>query len=192
MINLLDQGIALGEETDTEPDRLTGIRDVGSMFAAARLVGSAVREVYDLDGPSLKRQGIKFQASFLLGGQIGHGSMRLFQVYEAGNFIEATAETPFFQIGESKYGKPILDRALNAATTPIDAVKIGLLSLDSTMRSNLSVGPPIDVAVYRQDTLAIDIRKRIEEDDQYFLDISGGWSKALQEAYRSLPDPPWC
>ena len=81
---------------------------------------------------------------------------------------------------------------MNAATTPIDAVKIGLLSLDSTMRSNLSVGPPIDVAVYRQDTLAIDIRKRIEEDDQYFLDISGGWSKALQEAYRSLPEPPWC
>ena len=81
---------------------------------------------------------------------------------------------------------------MNAATTPIDAVKIGLLSLDSTMRSNLSVGPPIDVAVYRQDTLAIDIRKRIEEDDQYFLNISGRRSKALQEAYRSLPEPPWC
>ena len=119
-----------------------------SMFDAARVLGAAVRRVYEHDGPALKNAGIDFIASFIFGGQIGDEAMRLFLVYSAGNFIEATRETCFFQIGESKYGKPILDRVLTP-TTPLDeAAKCALVSMDSTLKSNLSVGLPLDLLVY--------------------------------------------
>jgi putative proteasome-type protease len=117
--------------------------------------------------------------------------MRLFQVYAAGNFIEATTDTPFLQIGEHKYGKPILDRAATYDTPLYDGVKLALVSMDSTLRSNLTVGLPIDLLVYRRDGLTPELRRRITEDDEYFRMIRERWSGALREAYRAIPTPSW-
>ncbi|MBA4263384.1 MAG: peptidase, partial [Comamonadaceae bacterium] len=119
-----------------------------SMFDAARVLGAAVRHVYERDGESLQRAGVDFNVSMVFGGQIGGEGMRLFQVYSAGNFIEATAETPFFQVGESKYGKPVLDRVITPDTPLDEAAKCVLVSMDSTLKSNLSVGLPLDMVVY--------------------------------------------
>ncbi len=185
VLNLLSEGVDNGAET---PETMY---TVPSMFGAARLAGRALREVYRVDGPALKEHGAEFNASLILGGQIRDRTMRLFHIYSAGNFIEATSDTPFVQIGESKYGKPILDRALTPRTSLIHAVKLGLLSMDSTMRSNLSVGPPIDVVVYEKDSLALKLQHRIDEDDAYFTEMSKRWSRALKEAYQQLPDPDW-
>ncbi len=117
--------------------------------------------------------------------------MRLFQVYAAGNFIEATVDTPFLQIGEHKYGKPILDRAARYDTDLYDGVKLALVSMDSTLRSNLTVGMPIDLLVYRRDALKVELKRRITEDDEYFKMIRERWSEALREAYRAIPRPSW-
>jgi putative proteasome-type protease len=184
VVNLLHESQdVLGEEHD--------IMTVPSMFAAARLVGKAVREVYRNDGDAMREQGIEFSPSLILGGQIKGRAMRLFQVYAAGNFIEASADTPFFQIGEFKYGKPILDRALTAETELLDGVKMALVSMNSTMRSNISVGPPFDVAVYEKDSCRIGETRRIEEHDPYFVEIGQRWSTALQDALHQLPNPDW-
>jgi putative proteasome-type protease len=134
---------------------------------------------------------VQFDVSFLLGGQIKGRTMRLFQIYAAGNFIEATSDTPFLQIGEHKYGKPILDRAARYDTELYDGVKLALVSMDSTLRSNLTVGLPIDLAVYRRDALRLEPRRRITEDDEYFRMIRERWSEALREAYRAIPRPDW-
>ncbi|MDP6705937.1 MAG: proteasome-type protease [Alphaproteobacteria bacterium] len=184
VVNLLNEGLDNGESEET-------ILTVPSMFGAARLVGNAVREVYRLEGEAMKEQGVEFSPSFILGGQIRDRHMRLFQIYAVGNFIEATDDTPFFQVGEFKYGKPILDRALNTATGLVDGVKLALVSMDSTMRSNISVGLPIDVAVYEKDSCRVKLTRRIEENDPYFIEISQGWSAALQESFQRLPDPDW-
>jgi len=164
---------------------------VPGIAQAAQLLGEAVREVYRSDGPVLEAQTGEFKVSFLLGGQVGAGPMRLFQVYSAGNFIEATEDTPFFQIGEHKYGKPILDRAASFDTDVGDALKLALISMDSTMRSNLSVGLPIDLMVYRKDSLKISLQRRIFEDDPYFSNLRREWSDALSRAYRAIPGPDW-
>ena len=185
VVNLLDEGLA-GPDSDTPETLLT----VPSMFRAARLVGQAIRDVFEADGESLKAQDTSFNASMLLAGK-GRG-MRLFQLYSAGNFIEATEDTPFFQIGEHKYGKPILDRGVNHATTHLtDGIKLALISMDSTLRSNLSVGMPLDLAVYRRDSLKLEMNRRIDEDDPYFSMIRQRWSQALREASLGLPDPDW-
>ena len=180
--NLLVEGV--GEDAQT-------LMTVPSMFAAVRLVGQAVRDVYHSDAPAMMEQGAEFNASFILGGQIKGRTLRLFQVYSAGNFIEATPDTPFFQIGEIKYGKPILDRALRADTSLIDATKLALVSMDSTMRSNISVGLPIDIAIYESDSYRLKMQRRVSDGDPYFTDISRRWSQALQKAYHELPDPDW-
>jgi len=117
--------------------------------------------------------------------------MRLFQIYSAGNFIEASEDTPYLQIGEHKYGKPILDRAARYDTDPNDAIKLALVSMDSTIRSNLTVGPPVDLLVYRRDTFKVGLRRRIGEDDPYFRQIREQWSQALRDAYRAIPRPEW-
>lgn len=130
-----------------ETGELESIMNAPSMFQAAQRVGRAIREVRRIDGPGLEEDGIKFEASFLFGGQIKGRALRLFMVYAAGNYIECTVDTPYLQIGEHKYGKPILDRAIKFDTNLNDALKIGLVSMDSTMRSNLGVGMPIDIAV---------------------------------------------
>ncbi|WP_207536772.1 proteasome-type protease [Sabulicella rubraurantiaca] len=180
--NLLQQGIWLNgshHRLETVPD----------MFHAAQLVGAAVRQVQQMDGAALLAQGIPFECSLLLGGQIQNGPPRLFLIYAAGNFIEATEDTPFLQIGEHKYGKPILDRVLNMKTSLNEGVALTLISMDSTIRSNLSVGLPLDLAVICRDALRITARKRITEEDPYYRAIREGWAGALREAYLSLPKP---
>ena len=184
VVSLLAEGVGEGPDAPT-------LATVGSMFEAARLVGAAVREVFRVDGPALKQHGAEFAASFILGGQIRGRRLRLFNVYAAGNFIEATAETPYFQIGETKYGKPIIDRVVQSTTGLREALRCALISMDSTLKSNLSVGPPIDVAVYRRDALRLAVRQRIEDGDPYFRDLRKRWGTGLRSVFQTVPDPDW-
>ncbi|MCC0016941.1 MAG: peptidase [Rhodobiaceae bacterium] len=165
---------------------------VPSMFAAAQLIGRAVQTVYQTDGPSMEAQNTRFDVMFLLGGQVRGGRLRLFQVYSAGNFIKSSSDTPYLQIGEHKYGKPILDRAVGFDTEIYDALKLGLISMDSTMRSNLGVGMPIDMMVCRRDALKTEMVHRIDHADAYFENLRESWSNALSEAHRAIPRPPYC
>jgi putative proteasome-type protease len=162
-----------------------------SMFDAARVLGAAVRHVYERDGESLKRAGVEFNVSMIFGGQIQGEGMRLFQVYSAGNFIEATAETPFFQIGESKYGKPVLDRVITPETPLTEAAKCALVSMDSTLKSNLSVGLPLDLAVYEVDTLQSEKITCIDNDNPYFRMLHARWGQKLREVFDSIEHPVW-
>jgi putative proteasome-type protease len=162
-----------------------------TMFDATRVLGSAVRRVYEQDGPSLKASGIDFNASMIFGGQIKGEAMRLFLVYSAGNFIEATRETCFFQIGESKYGKPILDRVLTPATPLDEAAKCALVSMDSTLKSNLTVGLPLDLLVYHAGRYGTDELACIDEHNPYFRMIRGTWGQRLREVFESIDDPRW-
>jgi putative proteasome-type protease len=162
------------------------LRSIGTMFQAAHLVGDAIRDVKRTDGEHLSANGESFAASFIFGGQIGNERPRLFNIYAAGNFIEATPDTPFFQIGEHKYGKPILDRVARTEMDLGEAAKMVLLSFDSTLRSNLSVGLPIDLLTYETDTLKIEHTKRIGPDDPYFKMLSAEWSKALRSAFANI------
>lgn len=184
VVNMLHEGINTGERVET-------LYTASTMFRAAQLVGDAVRRVYNVDGPTLEAQDVKFDISLILGGQIKGRGMRMFQIYSAGNFIEATPDTPFLQIGETKYGKPMLDRALQYDTDPRDGVKLVLVSMDSTLRSNLTVGMPIDLLVYRRDEMKAEVKRRIGEEDAYFKMIQESWSKALRDAYRAIPRPDW-
>jgi len=161
---------------------------VPSMYRAARLVGDAVRDVRRLDGPALEMSKGGFAASFILGGQIGSERPRLYQIYAEGNFIEATDDTPFLQIGEHKYGKPILDRVARPEMSLGEAAKLILLSFDSTLRSNLSVGMPIDILLYERDSLDVRREKRIGQDDEYFKQLSNSWSDALRAAFRNIDE----
>ena len=162
-----------------------------SMFDAARVLGSAVRHVYQRDGDALQRAGLDFNVSMIFGGQIRGEGMRLFQVYSAGNFIEATAETPFFQVGESKYGKPVLDRVITPDTPLDEAAKCVLVSMDSTLKSNLSVGLPLDLAVYQADRLASDRIACIDEHNPYLRMLHETWGHKLREVFDSIEDPTW-
>jgi putative proteasome-type protease len=162
-----------------------------SMFDVARVLGSAVRRIHDQDGPALRAAGIDFVASFILGGQIGNEAMRLFLVYSAGNFIEATRETCFFQIGESKYGKPILDRVLTPHTPLDEAAKCALVSMDSTLKSNLSVGLPLDLLVYRADSLSAEQIVCIDDKNPYFQMIHNTWGERLRDVFEGIDDPRW-
>ena len=162
-----------------------------SMFDAARVLGAAVRHVYDQDGASLKKSGLDFNASMIFGGQIQGEAMRLFLVYSAGNFIEATRETPYFQIGESKYGKPILDRVITPQTPLDEAAKCALVSMDSTLKSNLSVGLPLDLVVYGVDTFQTDRIVCIDDKNPYFQMIHGTWGQRLKQVFEGIDDPQW-
>jgi putative proteasome-type protease len=162
-----------------------------SMFDAARVLGAAVRRVFEQDGPSLKANGVDFNASFIFGGQIKGEAMRLFLVYSAGNFIEATRETCFFQVGESKYGKPILDRVLVPGTPLDEAAKCALVSMDSTLKSNLTVGLPLDLLVYEQGRLQTDRIVCVDDSNPYFRMIRSTWGQRLREVFESIEDPHW-
>jgi len=162
-----------------------------SMFDATRVLGAAVRRVYDQDGASLAATGIDFNASMIFGGQIADEAMRLFLVYSAGNFIEATRETCYFQVGESKYGKPVLDRMVTPATALDEAAKCALVSMDSTLKSNLSVGLPLDLLVYENNRLQTDRIICIDEQNPYFQMIRGTWGHKLRQVFESLEDPQW-
>jgi putative proteasome-type protease len=162
-----------------------------SMFDATRVLGAAVRRVYEQDGPSLKAAGIDFNASMIFGGQIKGEAMRLFMIYSAGNFIEATRETCFYQVGESKYGKPILDRVLTPSTRLDEAAKCALVSMDSTLKSNLSVGLPLDLLVYREGSFCSDQLVCIDEHNPYFRMIRNTWGQRLHEVFAGIDDPRW-
>ena len=185
VVNHLDMGLPNEQNPDEEPETLYS---VNSMFDAAALVGRAIRLVHDRDAEAMEAQDTPFSASFLLGGQIIGRTMRLFQIYSAGNFISATEDTPFLQIGEHKYGKPILDRALDFKETNLmDGAKVALLSMDSTVRSNLSVGYPLDMSIYYRDEVAKTRHFRIAQNNPYMSGLSQQWSDSLRQAYQNLP-----
>jgi putative proteasome-type protease len=184
VVDLVTEGLYNPETNKTEK-----LMDMPSMFRAAQLVGRAIRHVRTIDAEAMKRDGISFDVSFLVGGQIAGGPLRLFMVYTAGNFIECGSDSPFFQIGEHKYGKPILDRSVNANSDLYDALKISLISMDSTMRSNLGVGLPIDLLVIRRDALETEVVRRIDAGDVYFENLRDRWSAALRAAYMAIPAP---
>ena len=162
-----------------------------SMFKAAQRVGKAIRVVQRFEGKALESADVGNDISFLLGGQIKGGRLRLFMIYAAGNFIECTTDTPYLQIGEHKYGKPVLDRAISFDTDLYDALKIGLISMDSTMRSNIGVGLPIDILVARRDSYNAEVNYRIEPGEPYFQDLRERWSGALRAAHMAIPRPPY-
>jgi putative proteasome-type protease len=168
------------------------LHNVKSMFDVAGLVGAELRNTYEKDGEHLKNHGIDFSASILVGGQIKGEKPRLFNVYAAGNFIETCKETPYFQIGETKYGKPILDRVVKYNSEMLDAVKCVLISFDSTIRSNVTVAAPIDLLLYRTDSFHADCRQRITENDPYYVKIRQGWADGLKSVFTTLPNPDWC
>ena len=162
-----------------------------SMFDAARVLGAAIRRVHERDADDLQHSGVDFNVSMIFGGQIKGEGMRLFQVYSAGNFIEATPETPYFQIGESKYGKPVLDRVITPATPLEEASKCALVSMDSTLKSNLSVGLPLDLVVYETDTFHSDKVVCIDADNPYFKMLHDNWGTKLRQVFDSIEDPLW-
>jgi len=179
----------LMEDLDTGEDG--DLHAVPTMFAAARIVGAALRNVYEVDAEHLAEQGLEFNAAFIFGGQVEGGEARLFMIYSAGNFIEASVETPYLQIGETKYGKPIIDRTITHSSTLHQAIKCALLSFDSTMRSNVSVGPPIDIVAYERDSLKSGLRVSLAEGDPYLGLIREYWGGALRQAFYDMPDPDW-
>ena len=162
-----------------------------SMFDAAQVLGAAVRHINQRDGAALRQAGLEFNVSLILGGQIAGEGMRLFLVYSAGNFIEATTETPFFQIGESKYGKPVLDRVVEPEMPLDEATKCALVSMDSPMMSNLSVGLPLDLVVYEAGALASDRVVCIDQENPYFEMLHKSWGQRLRQVFDSIEDPQW-
>lgn len=173
-----------------EPDK-PGLWNAESMFEIAGLLGESMRECQRRDGDYMRQNNIDVSASLIVGGQIKGEEPRLFLIYTEGNFIETSRETNYFQIGEIKYGKPIIDRVLSAKASLRDAVKLALISFDSTMRSNISVGPPIDVAIYETDTLVLGQQQRLDEEDEYLQQVRRAWSEGLRQLYVQMPSPPW-
>jgi putative proteasome-type protease len=165
--------------------------NASTLFEAVRLVGEAIREVHRRDGQALQDAGIEFQCNFIFGGQIRGERMRLFHLYAAGNFIEATPENPYFQIGEAKYGKPIIDRVISPSTSLEEAAKCALISMDSTLRSNISVGLPLDLLVYERDALRVTKFVQIDQQNQYMQMIRNTWGARLKQVFQEIPDPTW-
>jgi len=183
-LNILDQR---ARSDDSAPN----MWNASSMFEVARVLGDSLREVKNRDGPYLAQNHVDSSASFIVGGQIRGEPTRLFDIYSEGNFIEATPDTCYFQIGETKYGKPIIDRVINRSTSLIDAVKCTIVSFDSTMRSNISVGLPIDLVAYETDSLKIKMQRRVEESDPYFQMMHSQWGEGLRRVFAQLPNPDW-
>ena len=196
VIGLVQEGLPAGLGGEAGSGVLGGeltrsLRHATTMFRAAQLIGEAVQMANATVGKALAAINIESWVSLLLGGRIGDGPPMLFLIYNAGNFIECTPEVPFLQIGETKYGKPILDRGLRYETTLHEAVKFGFLSFDSAMRSNLGVARPLDLMAMPRDRTQPILTRRIEEDDPYFDDLSARWAKYLNQATEKIPDPPW-
>jgi putative proteasome-type protease len=189
----ISQGVLnlLAEKLATHDAHTMSLHNSPNMFEAARCVGEALREMHTRDGDALKSQGVDFNATFIVGGQIMGEPPRLFQVYAAGNFIEATPDTTYFQIGESNYGKPIIDRVTRRSMALSEAAKCALISMDSTIRSNLTVGLPLDLVIVRRDEYRVSSHVDIDADNRYFQMIRGAWGDALREAFSELPNPDW-
>jgi putative proteasome-type protease len=186
VISTLNEGYENPETGEIET-----LMNAPTMFQAAQRIGRAIRSVRALEDTALRAEDISFDISFLFGGQIKGARMRLFMVYTAGNFIECTTDTPYLQIGEHKYGKPVLDRAISYDVDLYDALKISLISMDSTMRSNLGVGMPLDILLVRPDACDADLNYRIEAGEPYFHDLRARWSAALRAAHQGIPRPPY-
>jgi putative proteasome-type protease len=182
LVSLLD------ERTKVPAERNPSILEAPTLFQVARLVGQTLRDVIQSNALSGQSADSTFNANVILGGQIATSEPRLFMIYPEGNFIEASADTPFFQIGETKYGRPILVRAYDPAMSFEDAVKLLMVSFDSTMKANLSVGLPLDVQTYERDLLSRGYERRFEASDPYYQAISSGWGEALKKAVDALPD----
>ena len=180
----------LDERTKAINERQPALLETPSMFQTARFVGSVVREVINSTAQEGQKAESYFNASFILGGQIKGSEPRLFLIYPEGNFIEAGGDTPFFQIGETKYGKPIMVRAYDPTMSFAETAKLLMVSFDSTLKSNLSVGLPLDMLFYEKDSLKVTFQKRITGDDPYYRTVSDGWSSALKAAFKNLPDFP--
>ena len=179
----------LASELTTEDGH--SIWNAPTMYEAARLLGRAVRQVHERDAQALSEFGIEFNVSIIFGGQIKGERCRLFQIYSAGNFIESHDENTYFQIGEAKYGKPIIDRVVTPTTTLDAAAKCALISMDSTLRSNISVGLPLDLLVYENDGLAVSQFVTIDEHNQYFQMIRSTWGHQLKRVFDGMDDPIW-
>lgn len=197
MVLLMSGNLAISQAVlnELKPDDMGGDRIPSpfsfakTMVDAARIVGDALRKVYLRDSESFKEFGLDFSASFIFGGQIGYARPTMFQIYAAGNFIETTPDTPYFQVGESKYGKPILDRIIKTSTSLNDAAKCALISMDSTIRSNLSVGMPLDLVIYEAGSLAIKTHVSIGMNDPYYQQLRSQWGDHLRQAFDEMPDP---
>jgi putative proteasome-type protease len=190
-LSLSQSAIGLLQESELANEHGHCISEAATMFRVAQLVGEAVAHVGATTGAALAREHIDNQLEMLVGGYVGGGPIKLYLIYTIGNFIECTSDVPFLQIGETKYGRPIIDRALDYRTPLPEAVKIGFLSFDSTMESNLGVAQPIDVLVLPADRKKPPVKRRIEEGDDYFRDITRAWGKMLTEAVAKLPEPAW-
>lgn len=184
VVNILDRHRLAESGQDT-------LWTVNSMYEATVLVGDALREVQRRDGPYLMQGNVDFSATLIFGGQIRGEQPRLFNIYAQGNFIEATPDTLYFQVGESKYGKPVLDRVVTMATPVAEAAKCVLISFDSTVRSNISVGLPIEMLWYPKDSLRVGVHRRITEGDPYFTMLRQGWGGGLRRVFGELPNPDW-
>src|SRR5215475_7174358 len=174
-----------------ETGEIETLMNAPTMFQAAQRIGRVIRKLQAVEGKALAAAEVNHEVAFLLGGQIKGGRLRLFMIYSAGNFIECTTDTPYLQIGEHKYGKPVLDRAITYDIDLYDALKVGLVSVDSTMRSNLSVGLPIDLLIARRDVCDAELNFRIEPGEPYFHDLRERWSAALRAAHAGIPRPPY-
>ncbi len=190
-LSITQSAINLLEHQSRASDANKTVHNASSMFEIANLVGNALREVHRRDGPYLQQSNINIGASFVVGGQIRGEPQRLFKIYSEGNFIEAAPETPYFQIGESKYGKPVIDRVITRHTHLMEAAKCVLVSFDSTMRSNISVGLPIDIVIYDNNSLKLRLQRRIDEADAYFKMIHTEWGEGLRRVFAQLPNPDW-
>ena len=190
-LSITQNALSLLEQRARGGDNGPHLWNAGSMFDVARLIGDALREVKTRDGPYLQQNNIDSHANFIVGGQVRGEPPRLFEVYSEGNFIEATPDTCYFQIGESKYGKPVIDRVVTRSTGLLEATKCTIVSFDSTMRSNISVGLPIDLVIYQTDALAIKLQRRIDESDPYFQMIHNQWGEGLRRVFAQLPNPDW-
>ena len=180
--------VSLLEERLLAPsERQPAILTQPSMFQTAKLVGETIKEVISYTTPAGQSADALFSGTFILGGQIKGGRPRLFLIYPKGNFIEAGPDNPFFQIGEHKYGRPIIIRTYDPQMSLEDCAKLLLVSFDSTIRSNLSVGAPLNMQFYETDTMVAGYKRRFELSDPYYQEISGGWSDALKDAFDRLP-----
>jgi len=183
VISVLNQRCAAGVDNN--------LWQAQTMFDAVMLVADAIRDIERRDGEYMQESEAGFNASFIVGGQIAGEGVRLFRIYAEGNFIEAGVDTPYFQTGETKYGKPIIDRVITRFTPLADAVKCVLVSFDSTLRSNLSVGMPIDLMCYERDSLEVRRRRRFDEGDAYFTALGHEWREGSRKVFRHLPELVW-
>jgi len=190
-LSITQNALSIIDQRARKADDELNLWNATSLFDVARLTGDALREVKTRDGPYLLQNNIDSHANFIVGGQVKGEAPRLFEVYSEGNFIEATPDTCYFQIGESKYGKPVIDRVVKRSTGLLEATKCTIVSFDSTMRSNISVGLPIDLVVYETDALTIRLQRRIEESDPYFQMIHSQWGEGLRRVFAQLPNPDW-